>query len=105
VINMGTNDWNPAVQEAFEHLYLSYLQLIRQTYPAAWILCLCPFNGSHAQIIQKMAESSGDAKIKYVDTTGWIDPAKHTTDGVHLNLEGNHAAAEQMAAVLKIHLK
>jgi lysophospholipase L1-like esterase len=105
VINMGTNDWNPAVQEAFGPLYLAYTRLIRHTYPAAWILCLRPFNGSHAEVIQKVIESSGDAKVKYVDTTGWIDVEKHTTDGVHLNLEGNQAAAEKMAEILKIHLK
>jgi lysophospholipase L1-like esterase len=36
-----------------------------------------------------------------VDTTGWIDPEKHTTDKVHLNLEGNRLAAEKVAAILK----
>jgi len=104
VINMGTNDMKPAVKEAFGPLYLAYVKLIRETYPAAWILCLRPFNGAHADTIQKGAESGGDAKVKYVDTTGWIDPARHTTDGVHLSLEGNKVAAEKMAAILKAHL-
>jgi lysophospholipase L1-like esterase len=36
-----------------------------------------------------------------VDTTGWVDPEKHTTDKVHLNLEGNRLAAERVAAILK----
>ena len=43
----------------------------------------------------------GDAKIRYVDTAGWIDAEKHTTDKVHLNLEGNQAAAEKLAPILK----
>jgi lysophospholipase L1-like esterase len=101
VINLGTNDWNPAVREAFLPLYQAYVQLIRKTYPESWIFCLRPFNGAHADTIRKVAESAGDAKMKYVDTTGWIEPEKHTTDGVHLNLEGNKVAAEKMAAILK----
>ena len=36
-----------------------------------------------------------------IDTSGWIDAAAHTTDGVHLNLEGNRIAAEKLAAILK----
>ncbi len=46
-------------------------------------------------------QSAGDKSLYYVDTTGWIDSRSHTTDGTHLNLEGNSLAAEKLAVILK----
>jgi lysophospholipase L1-like esterase len=101
VINMGTNDGQRVSGEVFGPLYRAYLETIRKTYPLAQILCLRPFNGAHATAIEGVVRELRDSKIRYVDTTGWIDPEKHTTDKVHLNLEGNHVAAEKVAAILK----
>jgi lysophospholipase L1-like esterase len=101
VINMGTNDGQRVSGEVFGPLYRTYLETIRKTYPAAQILCLRPFNGAHASVIQGVVHELRDSKIRYVDTTGWIDPEKHTTDKVHLNLDGNQLAAEKVAAILK----
>jgi lysophospholipase L1-like esterase len=101
VINMGTNDGQRVSGEVFRPLYRAYLEAIRKTYPFAQILCLRPFNGAHATVIEGVVRELQDSKIRYEDTTGWIDPEKHTTDKVHLNLEGNRVAAEKVAAILK----
>jgi lysophospholipase L1-like esterase len=101
VVNLGTNDGTRVSGEVFGSLYRAYLEAIRKAYPGAWILCLRPFNGAHAAVIESAVSGLGDAKIRYVDTAGWIDAEKHTTDKVHLNLEGNQAAAERLAPILK----
>jgi len=101
VINMGTNDGQRVSGEVFAPLYKAYLETIRQTYPSAQIFCLRPFNGAHAAVVKDVVRELRDPRITYIDTTGWIDPEKHTTDKVHLNLEGNRIAAEKVAAILK----
>ncbi|MGD0781381.1 MAG: GDSL-type esterase/lipase family protein [Candidatus Aminicenantales bacterium] len=101
VINMGTNDAG-APYDVFLPLYRQYLRVVRGAYPGARILCLRPFNGAQEAAIRSAAEQSGDERIQYVDTTGWIQPEKHysAAGGVHPNLEGNAAAGEKLAAIL-----
>lgn len=101
VINMGSNDRNRASSELFGALYKSYVETIRKRYPTAIILCLRPFVGAHAAAIEETVRRLADPRIRYVDTTGWIESGKHTTDQVHPNLEGNRIAAEKMAVILK----
>ncbi|MFN8005517.1 MAG: GDSL-type esterase/lipase family protein [Terriglobia bacterium] len=101
VINMGSNDRNRASSELFAALYKSYVETIRKKYPTATILCLRPFIGAHAAAIEETVRRLADPKVRYVDTTGWIESGKHTTDQVHPNLEGNRIAAEKMAIILK----
>jgi len=101
VINMGTNDGQRVSSQVFGPLYRAYLETIRKTYPLAQILCLRPFNGAHSTVIEGVVRDAQDSKIGYIDTTGWINPEAHTTDKVHLNLEGNRLAAEKLAAILK----
>jgi lysophospholipase L1-like esterase len=100
VINLGTNDGR-APGEVFAPLYQYYLQVIRKAYPEARILCLRPFNGTQETAIQSAIKKVGDGGVRYVDTTGWIEPDQHTTDGVHLNLEGNKVAGEKLAEILR----
>ena len=103
VVNMGTND-GKAGPEVFGPLYRVYLETIRKGYAKARIFCLRPFNGAHAAEIEaavKALTAAGDAQLHYVDTSGWIDVPQHTTDGVHLNLEGNRVAAEKLAPIIK----
>ena len=100
VVNMGTNDAR-ASAEGFAPLYRDYIQVIRKAYPAAWILCLRPFNGTHETEIRSAVNKAGDERVRYVDTTGWIEADKHTTDGVHPNLEGNKVAGEKLAEILR----
>ena len=107
VVNMGTNDRGVG-DDVFGPLYRHYIETIRRAYPAARILCLRPFAGAHGDGIRRVAESlreAGDRSVYFVDTTGWIDTANHTTDQVHLNLDGNRIAAEKLAPILKETLK
>jgi lysophospholipase L1-like esterase len=103
VVNMGTNDGR-AAEEVFGPLYKAYIETIRKQYPSAMIFCVRPFAGAHGEVIQKTVESlsgAGDKMLRFVDTAGWIDPGAHTTDRVHLNLEGNRIAADKLAAILR----
>ncbi len=103
VVNMGTND-GKAGPEVFGPLYRVYIETIRKQYPKARIFCLRPFNGAHAAEIEgtvKALAAAGDALVHHVDTSGWIDVPKHTTDGIHLNLDGNRIAAEKLAPIIK----
>ena len=103
VVNLGTND-RRAPAALFADLYRAYVDALRRQYPSARIFCLAPFSGDHRAGVGAAvagARDRGDARVHFVDTTGWIDRARHTTDGVHLNLEGNRVAAERLAAVMK----
>ena len=103
VVNMGTND-RRANSEVFAPLYKAYIETIRKEYPGARIFCLRTFVGAHAESVQGVVNqlrNAGDTAVYYIDTTGWIDAAAHTTDGVHLNLDGNRIAAEKLAVILK----
>ena len=105
VVNMGTNDGR-ASDEVFEPLYRAYLGTIRRQYPTARIFCLRPFAGTHGVAIQRVIgglQGAGDKALFFVDTAGWIDSSL-TTDGVHLNLEGNQVAAEKLAPILRAEL-
>ena len=80
VINMGTNDGGRASSELFAALYKAYVEKIRKTYPAAWILCMRPFNGAHAAVIEATVARLADPKVRFVDTSGWIVPGNHTRE-------------------------
>ncbi len=103
VVNMGTND-RGVNDDVFAPLYRHYIETIRRTYPAAAIFCLRPFAGAHGDAIHKTVDAlreSGEKSVYFVDTTGWIDPQAHTTDRVHLNLDGNRVAAEKLAPLIR----
>jgi lysophospholipase L1-like esterase len=103
VVNMGTND-RRAPGEVFGPLYRQYIETIRREYPGTVIFCLQPFAGSHGVEIENVVErlrQSGDKTVHYVATSGWIDPKAHTTDSLHLNLDGNRVAAEKLVPILK----
>jgi lysophospholipase L1-like esterase len=103
VVNMGTNDGR-ASGEVFAPLYKAYIDTIRKQYPQSTIFCLRPFAGTHGEVIRRVVGATregGDEKVIFVDTTGWIDRDAHTTDKVHLNLEGNRIAAEKLVSILK----
>ena len=79
VVNQGTND-RTILSGPFEVLYSRYLTLIRQAYPNAKIVALKPFNGAHADGIQKAvddARAAGDKKVYFIDTTAWFPAGLH----------------------------
>jgi lysophospholipase L1-like esterase len=101
VINEGTND-SGANATAFRTAYTAYVTTIRRAYPAAKIVIMRPFNGTQAAPIQAEVDArhaAGDARVFYVDTTGWLAAADFT-DGVHPNSQGSVKAAQALSAAL-----
>jgi lysophospholipase L1-like esterase len=103
VINLGTND-AAADSALFSERYAAYLRLIRADYPEALLVCMRPFNGAHADDIRRTVQrrrADGDPRAYYVDTTGWIDPARDTTDGLHPSAAGHARAARRLTSALR----
>jgi lysophospholipase L1-like esterase len=103
VINQGTNDGS-VPSDRFRPAYDRYLSLIRAAYPAAHLILLRPFNGAHADDIRALVEQRvavGDARLHFVDTTGWLDATIDTTDGVHPDAMGHRKAAQRLEAEIR----
>jgi lysophospholipase L1-like esterase len=103
IINQGTND-GAVPSDRFRPAYDRYLGVLRAAYPEAHLVALRPFNGAHAEDIRALVEAraaAGDARLQFVDTSGWIDPTLHTTDGVHPNLAGHRRATERLEPLLR----
>jgi lysophospholipase L1-like esterase len=101
VINHGTND-RAASAEKFRPAYATYLAKIRKAYPAAKILALRPFAGTHGDDIKAEVaarNAAGDANVSFVDTTGWLDRTDFT-DGVHPNGGAGAKVAEKLAKAI-----
>ncbi len=102
VINQGTNDGGAAGQ-TFAPLYAAFLGLIRTAYPSAKIVALRPFGGAFATEISAQVatrKAGGDAKVYYVDTSGWTAGADFT-DGVHPNQAGSVKIADKLTTALQ----
>jgi lysophospholipase L1-like esterase len=102
VINHGTNDRN-ANSDQFRPAYATYLARIRKAYPQAKILALRPFAGTHADDIRAEVDArkdSGDKRIRFIDTTGWLN-RDDFTDGVHPNAGAGPKVADKMSKIIK----
>jgi len=102
VINQGTNDSGSSAA-AFGPAYATFLGTVRAGYPAAKIAALRPFNGTHAAEIQAEVtarRAAGDARVFYVDTTGWLTAPDDFTDGLHPNPQGSMKAAQALSAAI-----
>lgn len=102
VINQGTNDGSkPAA--TFRAAYTTFLTTIRSAYPNAKLVALRPFNGAQAPEIQSAvmaANTAGDERVYYVDTTGWLGNDDFV-DGLHPNVQGSGKAATALVAAIK----
>jgi len=97
VVNQGTNDSSMPPKD-YQPLYARYLALLRSAYPKAKIAALRPFCGAQADSIKAAVDAchaAGDAKIYYIDTTGWYN------GGVHPNVEGSAVLAAKLVQALK----
>jgi lysophospholipase L1-like esterase len=105
-INQGTNDGG-ATPANFSAAYTQFVTSIRTAYPDAKIAAMRPFNGAHAAEIQAEVaarNAAGDARVYYIDTTGWLVAADFT-DGLHPNAQGSQkAAAALVPAIMGIGL-
>lgn len=101
VVNEGTNDSSQNAT-TFRDGYVTYLTTIRAAYPSAKIVGLRPFNGSQAAQVQAAVQArktAGDAKVYYVDTSGWLGSGDYT-DSLHPNAQGSGKAAKALSAAL-----
>ncbi len=98
VINQGTNDViYPSSR--FVPAYRAYVAEIRKAYPRAWIFCMRPFGGFHAEDVRRAVEVLHDSRIVYVDTTGWLARSDFT-DGIHPTVHGHLIAARKLVRVI-----
>ena len=100
-INQGTNDGG-ATPANFSAAYTQFVTSIRTAYPDAKIAAMRPFNGAHAAEIQAEVaarNAAGDARVYYIDTTGWLVAADFT-DGLHPNAQGSQKAAAALVPAI-----
>ena len=96
VVNQGTNDAFARVSPAlFQSAYLDYLRQIRGLWPSAWIFALRPFGGYFAREIAAAVAATGDRRVSYVDTTGWVPVAAYE-DAVHPTIAGHLSVARRL---------
>ena len=101
-INQGTNDGG-APAASFRTAYTQFVTTIRTAYPGAKIAAMRPFNGAHAAEIQAEVaarNAAGDARVYYIDTTGWLVAADFT-DGLHPNAQGSAKATASLVTALR----
>jgi lysophospholipase L1-like esterase len=103
VVNLGTNDGNNAVPSAtFQSRYTTFLQNVRAKYPNAYIFALRTFGGYYqnetlAAVNARL--SAGDSKVKYVDTSGWLESTDYA-DGVHPTDAGHVKVTNRLLPIL-----
>jgi lysophospholipase L1-like esterase len=76
---------------------------VRAGYPGAKIVALRPFGGYHGDEVKAEVaarNAAGDARVFYVDTSGWLTSTDYT-DGIHPNAQGSGKIAVALAAELK----
>jgi lysophospholipase L1-like esterase len=105
VVNLGTNDGNNQVPSAtFQSRYTTFLQNIRAKYPNADIFALRTFGGyyqTETRAAVNARVSAGDAKVHFVDTTGWLDPSTDFTDGLHPSDAGHVKITNRLLPILQ----
>ncbi|MDN0198760.1 GDSL-type esterase/lipase family protein [Streptomyces sp. S.PNR 29] len=103
VINLGTNDVGHGVSTTqFQAAYSSLLRKVRAAYPQAWIFALETFRGRfvpQTEAAVRAAVAGGDARVSFVDTTGWLGSGD-LTDSVHPNDRGHRVIADRLAPVI-----
>lgn len=108
VINLGTNDPSTGTKAPnFKPAYKVFLEDLRTYYPEAVIFAMSPFNTAHRGEISDTVSArnaAGDAKVTYVDTTGWIDTATETTDGTHPTVAAHDKISIKLATSIQNYL-
>jgi lysophospholipase L1-like esterase len=104
VINLGQNDIgaNGIPLDVYQADYTNFMANIRAVYPNADIFAMRVFLGfGAAQTRAAVAarNAMGDAKVHYVDTTGWLTSTDYN-DGVHPSVSGHIKAANQLQPIL-----
>lgn len=102
VINLGTNDGGHGVSTAtYQSNFSDLLRQVRARYPQSHIFALNFKQRFVTQVRAAItaANNAGDARIAFVDTTGWVTPAD-LTDSVHPNDAGHRKIAGLLAPII-----
>jgi lysophospholipase L1-like esterase len=103
-VNLGSNDYNTttAPDDLLRQKAASFLATTRAMFPKAEIYVLRPFAGVRVNVLQGVVTASGDRRIHWVDTTGWLNLATgaDTSDGLHPNASGAQKYAARLMTVL-----
>ena len=103
VINLGTNDNNKRVPDSvLQRSYTSFLLAIRTKFPHAEIFAMSTFLGVKAaptRAAVNARNAAGDAKVHYINTSGWLSAADYT-DGLHPSVGGHTRAAHLLQPIL-----
>jgi lysophospholipase L1-like esterase len=101
VLLEGSND-STVTDEEFAPYYSNYLAEARASAPHAWIFAMEPLIGRHDPVIKSDVAKTGDSKIVYVNTDGWLD--RHSTadytDTVHPTVAGHLKVASHLAPII-----
>nr|WP_228053513.1 SGNH/GDSL hydrolase family protein [Streptomyces antimycoticus] len=105
VINLGTNDIGHGVTGAeFQSAYTTLLRDIRAKYPNAALFAVQTLKKRYVAETKAAVSArngAGDAKVSYVDTTGWLTDGTDYEDGNgHPNEAGHTKFANRLAPVI-----
>ncbi|MET1073259.1 MAG: GDSL-type esterase/lipase family protein [Umezawaea sp.] len=101
VINLGTNDVGHSVtKEQFQAAYTTLIRRAREKYPTSTIFALQTFRKRFIPETQAAVQTVNDAKVKFVNTDGWIVEATDTADNVHPNDQGHRKIADRLAPII-----
>ena len=105
VINLGTNDISHSVSTAqFRQNYVVLLERVRRAYPTAQIFALRTFRNLYVPETRSAVaarSAAGDNKVHFVDTAGWIDPARDTSDNIHPTEAGHAKIARRLTPIIE----
>jgi lysophospholipase L1-like esterase len=108
VINLGTNDVGHGVSTVdFNRNYVVMLERVRQAYPNAHIFAMGVFRNRYVTETRNAVQTrvnAGDARVHFVDTTGWVDPATDTSDNVHPTDAGHRKIADRLIPIIDQYL-
>ena len=108
VINLGTNDVGHGVTgPQFQQNYVVMLERVRQAYPGAEIFAMGVFRNRYVTETRNAVATrvaAGDAKVHFIDTAGWVDPATDTADNVHPTDAGHVKIAQRLRPILDQYL-
>ena len=68
-----------------------------------WIFALRTFSGRFGTETQAAVTASGDPRVSYVDTTGWL-ASDDLSDSVHPNDKGHRTITDRLAPVISARL-
>ncbi|WP_243982667.1 GDSL-type esterase/lipase family protein [Streptomyces sp. NEAU-YJ-81] len=109
VINLGTNDIGHGVTGAeFQTAYTALLRDIRAKYPNAALFAVQTLKKRYlteTRAAVSARNGAGDAKVYYVDTSGWLTDGTDYEDGNgHPNEAGHTKFANRLAPVISAKL-